>query len=102
MKKGWLLVLCLVLLPVNLASADGIPYWTEGTEVLSSIQAYVDSVTDAASPEYLAPRDRIVMFDSDGTLYGERFPTYLDTWLLIHRLAHDDEFEASPEDRAWA
>lgn len=33
---------------------------------------------------------------------GELFPTYFDECLLLHRLLHDESYEASPEDKAWA
>lgn len=35
------------------------------------------------------------MFDFDGTLYGERFPTYFDTCLFLHRTLHDDGYTAA-------
>ena len=100
MKKrlAWILVI-LMMIPL---AAQGLEYWTEGTEVLGSIEAYVESLTDEQSPAYLPPEKRIAVFDSDGTLYGERFPTYLDTWLLIHRLAHDSTYTPAEADRAWA
>ena len=43
---------------------------------MASLISYVDSVTDPASPDYVAPEERIAVFDVDGTLLGERFPTY--------------------------
>ena len=74
-----------------------IPYWTEGSAVADSIIAYVKSVTDETSDSYVAPADRIAIFDFDGTLYGERYPTYFDTCLFIHRALHDETFTA-PDD----
>ena len=103
MKKwtAFLLILGLTALG-TIAWAEGIPYWTSDSETVKSIEAFVQAVTDETSPSYLPPEKRIAVFDSDGTLYGERFPTYIDTWLLIHRLGHDETFTASPEDLAWA
>ncbi len=102
MRKGIALLLCLVLLPVIPALSEGIPLWRDGTPVLDSILAYVEAVSDEQSPDFVPKEQRSVVFDSDGTLYGERFPTYLDTWLLLHRLLHDASYEAVPSDRAWA
>ena len=66
MKKrlAWILVL-LMMIPL---AAQGLEYWNEGTEVLGSIEAYVESLTDEQSPAYLPPEKRIAVFDSDGTL----------------------------------
>ncbi len=99
--KKWLVTILVFLMMIPLA-AQGLEYWTEGTDVLGSIEAYVESLTDETSPDYLPEEKRIAVFDSDGTLFGERFPTYLDTWLLIHRLAHDENYTASESDKAWA
>ena len=45
-----------------------IPYWTEGSAVADSIVAYVKSVTDGSSNTYVAPADRIAIFDFDGVI----------------------------------
>ena len=79
-----------------------IPYWTEGSAVADSIVAYVKSVTDETSDSYVAPADRIAIFDFDGTLYGERYPTYFDTCLFIHRALHDETFTAPDDIREYA
>lgn len=79
-----------------------IPYWTEGSAVADSIVAYVKSVTDESSDSYVAPVDRIAIFDFDGTLYGERYPTYFDTCLFIHRALHDETFTAPDDIREYA
>lgn len=76
---------------------ETIPGWAEDSPAMASITAYVAAVTDAASPDYIAPADRIAVFDFDGTLYGERFPTYFDTLLFLHRVLHDETC-VSPEE----
>jgi phosphoglycolate phosphatase-like HAD superfamily hydrolase len=62
----------------------------------------VKSVTDKSSDSYVAPADRIAIFDFDGTLYGERYPTYFDTCLFIHRALHDETFTAPEDIREYA
>ena len=83
-------------------AAASIPYWTEGSSVADSIVSYVEAVTDESSDSYVAPEDRIAIFDFDGTLYGERYPTYFDTCLFIHRALHDDSFTAPDDIREYA
>ncbi len=53
------------------ASADPLPSWNEGP-AKASIVAFVKVVTDAASPDYVAPAQRIATFDNDGTLWSEQ------------------------------
>ena len=82
--------------------AELIPYWTEGSAVADSIISYVEAVTEETSESYVAPEERIAIFDFDGTLYGERYPTYFDTCLFIHRALHDENFTAPEEIREYA
>ena len=73
-------------------------YWTEDSPAMKSVIAYVSEITDEKSDKYVPEAERIAVFDSDGTLYGELFPTYVDQCLMIHRLVHDDTYEGIPED----
>ena len=74
-----------------------IPYWTEDSEVMKSIVSYVGAVSNESSEIFVPEEDRIAVFDFDGTLYGELFPTYFDETLLLHRVLHDDTYQADPE-----
>ena len=77
-------------------------HWTEESIAAASIRTFVNAVTDPDSKDYIAPPDRIAVFDFDGTLYGERFPTYFDTCLFIHRALHDESYSAPEDIRAYA
>lgn len=83
-------------------SAAKLEYWTEDSPAAQSITGYVAAVTDEGSAEYIPPEKRIAVFDVDGTLCGELFPTYFDNCLMLRRLLHDETCEALPEDREYA
>ena len=106
MKKLVSLLLGIVLLSAFSSCAKKAPeiiaYWNADSPAMRSIVEYVAAVTDERSQSYVSPERRIAVFDMDGTLYGERFPTYFDEWMLINRLVNDGTYQASPEDRAWA
>src|SRR5579863_2924480 len=53
------------------ASGDPLPSWNEGA-AKASIVGFVRATTDAASPDYVRPEDRIATFDNDGTLWAEQ------------------------------
>ena len=79
-------------------------YWTEGSLTAQSIREYVAEVSDEGSEGYVPPAERIAVFDLDGTLYGELFPTYFDQCLLMHRMLHDDAYpdkNKDPDDKAY-
>ena len=81
--------------------ATSFEYWTEDSPAMKSIIEYVSAVTDEKSDKYVPETERIAVFDSDGTLYGELFPTYVDQCLMIHRLVHDDTYKGNEEDTAY-
>ena len=75
-------------------------YWTEDSPAMKSIINFVSEVTDEKSDKFVPAEKRTAVFDSDGTLYGELFPTYVDQCLMIHRLVHDDTYKGNEEDTA--
>ena len=85
-------------------ASGGIPGWAADSPAMASIIALVESVSDESSADYLPPERRIALFDSDGTLIGERYPTYSDQCMLLRRLLHDDSTagRSVPEDVAFA
>ena len=71
----------------NSASAsvqDPLPSWNEG-QTKSSIIAYVNSVTDVNSPDFIPVKDRIATFDNDGNLWSEQ-PAYFQLFFAIDRV----------------
>ena len=98
---SWILILALVLSLTACekeAEAKGIPGWKADSPAMASIVAFVEDVTNEKSPNYVPPEKRIVLFDSDGTLIGERYPTYSDQCLLLQRLLHDDTAANTPQE----
>ncbi len=63
--------------------------WNEGAPALGVLTEYVEAVTDETSPDYIPPADRIAVFDMDGTIYGDRFPTDLEYYMLAWRILKD-------------
>ena len=55
------------------------------------------------SKEHFVPiEDRIAVFDLDGTLIGELYPSYFEYMMFIHRALHDDTYEAPDDMREFA
>ena len=101
-----LIIVCLSLIGVLSACGkkqdDSIAYWNADSPTMASVISFVASVTDENSKDFVPEDQRIAVFDMDGTLYGELFPTYFDESLLLHRLLHDESYQAPEEDLAWA
>lgn len=66
------------------ALADALPSWNDGASK-QAITAFVEAVTDSASPDYVPPDARIAVFDNDGTLWAEQ-PMYFQLMFALDRL----------------
>jgi haloacid dehalogenase-like hydrolase len=67
-----------------LAQSDPLPSWNEGP-AKARIVGFVQAVTDKGSKDYVAPADRIAVFDNDGTLWSEQ-PAYFQLLFAIDRV----------------
>ena len=76
------------------ASGDPLPSWNEGA-AKASIVSFVRATTDAASPEYVRPEERIATFDNDGTLWTEQ-PYYIQFAFAI-----DQIMALAPRNPGW-
>ncbi|MFQ3225721.1 MAG: phosphoserine phosphatase [Lentimonas sp.] len=77
----------LVLVFFGLATAQAsepLPSWNDG-EAKQSIIEFVAKVTQEGSSDYVAPAERIAVFDNDGTLWAEQ-PMYFQLFFAIDRV----------------
>ncbi|ODQ92817.1 HAD family hydrolase [Mycolicibacterium holsaticum] len=71
--------------------------WNDGP-TKAAIVDFVGRVTTESSPEYVAPHERIAVFDNDGTLWCEK-PTYIQLDFLVRRLAEQATADAALKTR---
>ena len=53
-----------------MSSVDALPSWNEG-DAKQAILAFVRRVTEHSGPDFVAPSQRVAVFDNDGTLWPE-------------------------------
>ncbi|MEN8639476.1 HAD family hydrolase [Pseudomonas sichuanensis] len=88
-------VLCLLLLlPCLVLAAEPLPSWRDGPS-RQAIVAFVEAVTDQGSKDYVAPAERIAVFDNDGTLWSEQ-PLYFEVLFSM-----DEVRRLAPEHPQW-
>jgi phosphoglycolate phosphatase-like HAD superfamily hydrolase len=63
---------------------DDLPSWSDGP-AKRSILEFVARTTRAGSPDYVAPAERIAVFDNDGTLWCEQ-PMYVQLAFALDRV----------------
>lgn len=93
MTWRWLLSV-LIALPLLANAADPLPAWKEGASKLA-ITTFVEAVTQEGSKDYVAPAERIAVFDNDGTLWSEQ-PLYFQVLF-----AFDEVKRLAPEHPEW-
>jgi len=77
------LAMVLAMTSLGVAS-DVMPAWNEG-QAKQSIFDFVQRVTTAGSPDFVAEAERIAVFDNDGTLWSEQ-PAYFQLFFALDRV----------------
>lgn len=67
--------------------------WTEGP-TKSAIVDFVGRVTTEGGPNFVAPEERVAVFDNDGTLWCEK-PMYIQLDFIVRRLAEKAQGDES-------
>jgi len=76
-------LLLFLLLPVS-AFAQELPSWNDGKSK-QAIVDFVKKVTTQGGADYVAPENRIAVFDNDGTLWTEQ-PFYFQLGFILDRV----------------
>jgi phosphoglycolate phosphatase-like HAD superfamily hydrolase len=66
------------------AASPVLPSWNDG-QTRQAIVDFVDRVTDPSSPDFVAPPERIAVFDNDGNLWAEQ-PLYFQLLFALDRV----------------
>ena len=72
--------------------------WTLGARARQEITAYMREITDETSESFIPVKDRIAVFDLDGTLFCETDPNYFDYTLLAYRVLEDPDYKDKASD----
>ncbi|MBE2242593.1 MAG: haloacid dehalogenase-like hydrolase [Burkholderiaceae bacterium] len=76
------------------SGADPLPSWNEGANK-QRIVDFVKAVTTEGGKDYVAPGDRIAVFDNDGTLWLE-YPMYTQVLFVFDRIR-----QLAPQHPEW-
>jgi len=77
---------CLVALVAvpSVRAQDPLPSWNDGA-AKKAITEFVSKATKTGGPEFVEPRERIAVFDNDGTLWSEQ-PIYVQFAFAMDRV----------------
>ncbi|WP_442107507.1 HAD family hydrolase [Pseudomonas sp. NUPR-001] len=93
LRLRWLFSL-LFLLPLLAMAADPLPSWYNGAS-RQAIEQFVSAVTEEGGKDYVAPAERIAVFDNDGTLWSEQ-PLYFEVLFAL-----DEVKRLAPKHPEW-
>src|SRR5215510_2053835 len=80
--------------------ADALPSWRDNA-TRAAILEFVARVTAEGTPDFVPPRERIAVFDNDGTLWCEK-PMPIELVFILLRLAEMAEKDAAlREQQPW-
>ena len=83
MSRSVRFLLLFLLLPVS-AFAQELPSWNDGKSK-QAIVDFIKKVTTQGGADYVAPENRIAVFDNDGTLWTEQ-PFYFQLGFILDRV----------------
>ena len=100
MKKNFKSLFVLVFVSVALVSCsratvkeknpNPLSLWNDSAPAKKALTEYMNVVTNEKSADFIPVKDRIAVFDLDGTLFCETDPIYFD-WVLYTQRVLDDE-----------
>ena len=81
---------------------DVLSLWTDSAPLKKQLTDFMKSITAEGSNDFIPVKDRIAVFDMDGTLCCETDPGYFDHKLLYYRVTEDPDYKdkASAEEKA--
>lgn len=77
---------------------DPLSLWAADSPVKAMLVSYIEAITQEGGEDYIPPKDRVAVFDFDGTLFCETDPNYFDYMLLVHRVLEDPDYKGKASD----
>ena len=81
---AFVLVFASIMIPSTVFAQDALPSWND-TAARTRIMDFVKKTTTEGTDDYVAPADRIAVFDNDGTLWSEQ-PFYFQLGFMLDRV----------------
>ena len=74
-----------------LVGENALSLWTDNSAAKQELIDYISDITKEGA-DYIPPKDRIAVFDLDGTLLCETDPNYLDYNIYVYRVLEDPDY----------
>ncbi len=74
--------------------ADALSLWNNEAKAKKELISFINKITNKNSKDFIPIKDRIAVFDFDGTLFCETDPNYFDYMLLEYRVLEDPNYKS--------
>ena len=81
-----------------ISGEEALSLWTADAKAKEELISYIEAITDENSEDFIPVKNRIAVFDLDGTLFCETDPNYFDYTLLVHRVLEDESYKDQASD----
>lgn len=78
--------------------SETLDLWSSQAPAKIALMSYIKDITDPGSSNFIPVKDRIAVFDLDGTLFNETDPNYFDYTLLKYRVTEDPSYRDRASD----
>ena len=76
-----------------------ITLWNESSPIHTKLFPYIRDIKDENSTNFIPVKERIAVFDLDGTLFCETDPIYFDWNMFAYRVLDDPDYKATEDDK---
>lgn len=74
-------------------AVDELSLWTDTAKLKTELKDYMKAITNENSSDFIPVKNRIAVFDFDGTLFCETDPVYFDYRMFYHHVMEDENYK---------
>ena len=78
---------------VSIFNASDLSLWKDESRLKTELEEYMIDITNPNSENFIPIKDRIAVFDFDGTLFCETDPVYMDHRIMYYRVMEDPDYK---------
>ena len=76
--------------------------WTSDAQAKKTLTEYMSAITDPNGPDYIPVKDRVAVFDLDGTLMCETYPRCFEYMVFVDYALNNPDYTPTDEVKAVA
>lgn len=87
---------------IKVETASDFRYWNSNSPTLNKIVKFVEEANTKGHKNFIPQKNRVAVFDMDGTIYCETAPLYFQETMFLYRALEDKNYAPTKEMRDFA